>query len=472
LVLSFFCVTSNCSAAASAPGLPAPASWQDYKIGDVATEEIIAPIPMVVIDPEETITLKQTEAGRVPVLCRYYTNTAAEVETHFRSVFATTRSNFLEAVETAFNRPVLSAQDIASPNFERLTATFQKRNKLVPVGANLAEVWAQGESDRVIQASLAARLLEAMARPIRAGGNAAPKLTFTVRLVALASPDEALKLEDAEPRAQNIPRTSILSLPKARTDLLESFPPEEQPVGKFLASLLRTNCEVDAEWNRQARAKRTDPIFAADRYEAGQVIVRPGQVVDRKIKLALNQLREKAAIASLQERMQSERLSARQADARHGWVLAGLGAAVVVLLTLLGWLARRKPTGSLLPATVPRAPGEIMALPGAGAGHVRERLIPHLARLLMGGLVQKLISQRTGLLDTQKRAAAEMTELEDRLEKVHAPLQDRLRAYQQRIAELEKELATKGEENRELTKAKIELARKQLAATQDRLGFN
>jgi len=43
---------------------------------------------------------------------------------------------------------------------------------------------------------------------------------------------------------------------------------------------------------------------------------------------------------------------------------------------------------------------------------------------------------------------------------------------EQRIAELEKELVTKGEENRELTKAKIELARKHLAATQDRLGFN
>jgi uncharacterized protein YlxW (UPF0749 family) len=103
---------------------------------------------------------------------------------------------------------------------------------------------------------------------------------------------------------------------------------------------------------------------------------------------------------------------------------------------------------------------------------MRERLIPHLARLLMGNLVQKLISQRSGMLDTQKRAAAEMTELEDRLEKLHAPLQDRLRAYQARISELEKELATKGEENRELTKAKIQLVRKQLAATQDQLGLN
>src|SRR5438105_7845253 len=37
----------------------------DYKIGDTATEEIIAPVSMVVVDPEETISLKQAEAARV-----------------------------------------------------------------------------------------------------------------------------------------------------------------------------------------------------------------------------------------------------------------------------------------------------------------------------------------------------------------------------------------------------------------------
>jgi hypothetical protein len=427
---------------------------------------------MVVIDPEETIALKQTEAGRVTVICRYYTNTAAEVENHFRSVFATTRTNFLEAVDAAFDHATLSAQDIVSAKFQRIVPTFQRRNKLFPVTANLAEVWAQGESDRVIQASLAARLREAMARPIRAGGSPAPRFTFTVRLVAVGSPDEPLTLEAAEKRGRTSPRTIIISLPNARTELLESFPPEEQPLAKFLGSLLRTNCTVDAELNRQARAKRTDALFAADRYEAGQLIVKPGQIVDRKIKAALNHLREKAAIGSLQERMQAERSSARQAESRNRWVLTGLVIALVLMLALLWRQARRKPAGSLLPAVIPQTSGEVLPHPAAGDAHLRARLVPHLARLLMGRLVQKLISQRTGLLDTQKRAAAEMTELEDRLEKVHAPLQDRLRAYQQRIAELEKELASKGEENRELTKAKIELVRKQLAAAQDRMELN
>jgi hypothetical protein len=226
------------------------------------------------------------------------------------------------------------------------------------------------------------------------------------------------------------------------------------------------------ELTEQARTKRTDPVFAADRYEAGQTIVKRGQLVDRKIRLALNQLREKAVIGALQERLRTDRVVAQQANLRNRWVIGSCAGAILILLLISWRLARPKTTGSLLPATVPRPSGELVALPGAGQAELRERLIPHLARMLVGGLVQKLLTQRTGMIDTQKRAAAEMTELEDRLEKVHAPLQERLRAYEQRIGELEKELASKDDENRELTKAKIELIRKQLMAAQDRLGMN
>jgi len=47
-----------------------------------------------------------------------------------------------------------------------------------------------------------------------------------------------------------------------------------------------------------------------------------------------------------------------------------------------------------------------------------------------------------------------------------------MRAYELRIVELEKELALKGEENRELTKAKIQVMRKQLEATKEWLELN
>ena len=47
-------------------------------------------------------------------------------------------------------------------------------------------------------------------------------------------------------------------------------------------------------------------------------------------------------------------------------------------------------------------------------------------------------------------------------------LQERLRAYETRIAELEKALVAKGDENRELIKAKIVLIRRQLEAERSR----
>ena len=78
--------------------LPAT-EFSDYKIGDIAREDIIARAQMVVIDPEETAALKQKEAGRVPVIWRYYTNAVDEVEGAFRSAFAVTRSNLLIVVE-------------------------------------------------------------------------------------------------------------------------------------------------------------------------------------------------------------------------------------------------------------------------------------------------------------------------------------------------------------------------------------
>ncbi len=90
----------------------------------------------------------------------------------------------------------------------------------------------------------------------------------------------------------------------------------------------------------------------------------------------------------------------------------------------------------------------------------------------MDKFVQKLISQRATTIDAQQMAAAELAALEQRLAKIHAPLRDRLQAYAQRISELEKDLAQKGKENRELIKAKILMVRKQLEAEKNLVTFN
>jgi len=101
-------------------------------------------------------------------------------------------------------------------------------------------------------------------------------------------------------------------------------------------------------------------------------------------------------------------------------------------------------------------------------------LAPHLAQALKEALVQELAVQRRELLQAQQIAAAEIAQLAHHLDELRAPIQERLRAYEMRIQELEKELVARNEENRELLKLKIEMVRRQLEveSPRNRLEFN
>ena len=92
----------------------------------------------------------------------------------------------------------------------------------------------------------------------------------------------------------------------------------------------------------------------------------------------------------------------------------------------------------------------------------RASLAPHLAQMLKETVVQELATQRRELLQAQEEAALEIAGMIRRFDSVQAPLQDRLRSYEARIQELEKELSALNEENRELLKLKIEMIRHQL----------
>ena len=87
-------------------------------------------------------------------------------------------------------------------------------------------------------------------------------------------------------------------------------------------------------------------------------------------------------------------------------------------------------------------------------------------------IVQSLFHHREELLSAQQKAEIEIRELEHRLEELHAPLQERITAYEQRIEELEKDLAAKGEENRELIGARINVARQHLKVERERGGYS
>ena len=119
---------------------------------------------------------------------------------------------------------------------------------------------------------------------------------------------------------------------------------------------------------------------------------------------------------------------------------------------------------------------QLLPPPGVNAllNSVQSDLAPQLVEALKNAVVQELAAQRRELLAAQQAASAELTELARRLESVQTPLLERLRAYEQRISELEKELGEQSKENRELLKLKIDLLREQIETERSasRINFN
>jgi 7TM-HD extracellular len=428
-----------------------------YRVGDKLEADIVATERMTVIDPEATGALKDKEAEKIPVICRFYPGAVDEAEAALRKAFSDARSNFLNSVELKFKQRTLDAEATASVEFRQLVGAFQSRNTGFPLSTDLAARWARGESDGGLEDTVMVRLRETMKRPIRPYGLPdGLKLTYSVRLIALADRNAMPLPEIIEREGRNVARTNLITLRWAQSRLQGIFPEAEQSWGKFTASFVIENCFPDAQLTRQARAKRTDLLQVADTYETDQVIARRGDVVDAKIVAAISRLVEQTAAKQLQQNLAENTAQTAVVQERNRWLVIALIGSSLVAVTVI-WMIRRQPSASLLPARAVDEYGAVVV-----SNDWRSSFAPHLMRLLSGKLFQRLLSQRKQMIATQEKAANEMAELEAQLEKLRAPLEERLRAYESRIADLEKELATRGEENEALLKAKIGMVRKQL----------
>lgn len=505
----------------------------DYKVGDKASSDVVTPVQLIVIDPERTEILRQKEAQRTPAIFRFYPNVIEDSEASLRSAFNTTREKFLTALEATYRRRKLTAQALTYPRFQRFVTSFQKQHKAFPLSTNLAQLWARGESDEPYQAELVTKLRDTLGQYIRTERLPAEARLGPgqVRVVALPRPETPLDLETVQKLSTGSMRSNIFILWRVREDLQNSFPAQDQATGKYLASFVKANCFFEEELTRQNRLKRMEPIWAADHYEPGQVIVKAGEVINARGKAALDQLKSKLAVDQMKAQVAEEKLKgqatvaqfkeqaalaqlqAQETSQRNRWLLAALLFFVLACCLIFWRLSARRSPSSLLPArvgagesaetvisypafeepiVVPLESGEVAPSIAATAqpwrqralkaearadkvmALVRARLMPHLARWMMNKVVRKVLWQRAQLLETQQKAEVEVAELEKRLTNLHAPLEQRLQAYEKRIAELEKDLAVKGAENRELIKAKIQVARKrlELERSKDHLALN
>jgi hypothetical protein len=439
-----------------------------YRVGDTAGENITTPVALDVIDAGATAARKSAEALKTPAIFRSYPDAAITnaMAGELQAAFAATRSNFLAALRADFSAVPLDSGAIASARFTGLLAAFNGKSKSFPVGARLAASWAAGDPGLDTENHFIAALLLMTHRAIRADdlpdGFA---LGDTLMLVPVASPSQTITLADAGQRGKLITQNNMTPLTRLQMLFRREFPDDEQALARALSVFLKPNCAPDANLTQQARDRDVRQLVVVDHYDAGQLIVQRGATIDLKIKAALDALNEKQMpdqlnrqIAVAREQMQQQQLQIRT---RNEWLVAALAVVSVVSVAavFLVWQqSRMRRHNDLLPALVGQP------------NIIQTELAPQLAQVIKEALVQELAAQRHELLSAQQCAAAEIADLVRRLDRLQAPMHERLQIYEMQIQKLEKELAVRTEENRELLQMKIEMIRHQLASERARGG--
>ena len=489
---------------------------RDWNIGDVVEADITAPIPLAVFNPEQTEALRRAEAQRVPPVFRHDASLAASADAELRSRFERGREAFLALIKAAFQEaPLRTVAGLSDPRFSEAMLVFRSKEPGFPLSTNLAELWALGDAGGVVLEDLTAKLERFMGAYLRSDRLPdGEKLTApTVRMVPVQGSSTPLpgRGNAVALRGTNVPRAAVYALSRYKRELANLTPEEEKPIIGFVAGFLRVNCTFDEVTTREARERRVRDINAVDRYQEGEIIARRGERVDGRMKLALEAMRahqeaqaangdaarlredlvqareqagqlktaaetEQRKVVAIMAAVQREVTAAWQRNRELRWGLIGAAAGCFVFAGLW-WRYRmrqrrleQKTDWSLAPTNGAADEAgwwreraiSAEARAAKATAVLKTNLLPHMARWMMTEMMQRLVSQRSEAYGSQARAEAEVAQLASRLEKLQAPLEERMRAYERRIAELETELATKDEETHGLIQARIDSTRRQM----------
>ena len=422
-----------------------------YKVGDTVAENITAPVAFTVVDHEQTEVFRRQTAARVPAILRFDPQAVNDAVATFQHAFDDARTKFLDALHQQFPDRQFDDAALATDELQMFVGEYAVAQTF-PASKELLAAWAKGETGAAVAEALAKKLREIMVQYIRP--NTLPTNWLSSSRVKILAGDSTLDLA----------RAQLHPLGRTRTNLMVQFP-ADAALGKFLAGFVRPNCALEIELTQASREQETANILAADHFDAGQIIAKRGEVVTAKIKAALDELRAHTPVAPRPVVAQP----APPEPERWPWVVAGF--AVLALGAWLFW--QRRGTSTLEVATT--GDWRLRALEAERRAErataiIRAEMVSHLAKNLTNDLVKQLVAQRNDLLDGHEMASVEMTALADRLEKLESGPSRKF--YEQRIAELERELATKSAENRALIQSKIDAARRQLEETKSRVTLN
>ena len=308
----------------------------DYQLGEVAREDIVAPVAFRVMNPEATAALRERVAKEVLFVLRHTPQAGAEAERELRTRMETARTRFRELLTTALGGRTPRAADAGTMPYARVLGQLAREDGRGLPLETLGPRWLSGEPDATLLTEWLRPLRDVMAQPILASrvddGLPAGQ---AVRLVAVRSLDQAPSAAELDKAGPPVAASTLLSVTRARRLIESHFPADQIEVGRFIASHVRLNAVPDPEATESLRARRIEGVTANDSFEAGQVVVRQGQRIDRAALAALAAMREKSVIGTLQTKLAAEQSVAGRISQQTFWIAGGL-AGVGLILAVIG----------------------------------------------------------------------------------------------------------------------------------------
>ena len=452
-----------------------------YRLGDTANADIVTPVALDVVDTNATAALRLIKSQQYPSIFRSWPEATNVMARNFLAAFARARTNFLADVQIEFRAPTLNDATVASADFGRLVTVFGVENKNFPVPDELAAEWARSHDGQTIQDRLLATLEWAASRPVRP--ETLPQgmvIGETVRLVPVTDLNEKLSFESVQKGAL-APAANLLTVSNAQALFRREFPAEQQLFARALAAFIQPNCFPDAPFTQLTRGTAVYKLVVSDHFDAGDTLAHRGDVIDAKTLAALVALNDKLASAPptaqvaavtpqpppsasapkpatqpvVQNPEPASSATASKTSLRHPALILSLAGISTASLLVALWQylkERKRPKISALVAQPP--------LPLSGG--ISPDLAPQVAQAVRDAVQRELALQRRELLVAQQAATDEIAALVRRLDDLQMPMQERLHTYESRIQSLEKELAVRNEENRELLKLKIDMISRQM----------
>ncbi|MEZ5276449.1 MAG: hypothetical protein R3F07_08730 [Opitutaceae bacterium] len=439
-------------------------NW-DYQIGDVAEADIFVPAGLRSIDRSLGLGLSAESRPEQLWVYRRELETTARVVASLQADFVEAQRRFRAVLIETFGQIPVSRRDVNSVRFRSLQATFQNANDGFPVSYQLAVAWAYELDDSHFFLPVSLSVYECfIGRAVLPEEEILPDYADEVLVLPVNQSVPEGPVEETMEGAVAISGISVDAIPVVQDRVYRALAGESLILADYVSRRVVPNAIVDEDLTRRLRSRKAVIDSLSQQLTPGALVVGRGETITQSHLDRLAAL-QKVMLPPEIDLRGKPKLSFRFLQPStwlHGeWSVAdrwNLGLGFFLILAASAWviILQRRPR-SRLPAVIPDGRN-------GGFGTEEERAEESvIVRALRDRTVQALYSQHKDFLEHERSATELLREFEERVASLEPRTQAKIRSYEAKIEELERQLADKEEENRELIRIQIQNTRKEMA---------